>query len=228
MIKRLKIKQPKPFRYFKSDFLERFTHVRLWHIWVTWGPILILTTLASFYLGGRNDVSIFKVIVIAIPVMAAGFVRWTILEYFLHRFVFHYDGASQILKKLAWFAHGTHHAQAMLNTRLVMPVIASLTIGGFIAMLDWVVFGLILGIGWVGCAFFAGLVLGYLFYDTVHWSVHFFETDWPWYRTLRRNHMRHHRFPQKRFGVSNIFWDRVFGTHPSLEEEKALQKSPVH
>lgn len=225
MIKRLNIKQPKPLQYFKKDtFLEKFTHIKLWHIWALWGPISLIAILSIFYLGGLSQVPMPRLVLTAFGLILAGFIRWTLLEYIVHRFVFHYDGPSKFGRKLAWYSHGIHHAQATLNTRLVIPPIVSLVLGLIIGIFDWLVFAVIANASWMGCALFAGTALGYLFYDTMHWSVHYFDTDWKWYRNLRKNHMRHHTNADKRFGVSNTLWDHVFGTYPKPGDEKAGTK----
>lgn len=221
MIRKLRIKQPIPLRYFKSDFLERFTHVKLWHIWIVWGPIAISATYLGIYYGGRSGVLLPKILLLTAIMLLAGVLQWTLIEYVLHRFLFHYEGSSSIRKKITWYVHGIHHAQAMLSTRLVMPPVASIIFGLIIALPIWVIFGLIANAGWLGFLFFAGIAYGYLFYDTIHWTVHFYDIDWKWYRNLRRNHMRHHLVSTWRFGVTNTFWDRIFRTHPSEEEEKS-------
>ncbi len=228
MIRRLNIKQPKPLRYFQSDFLERFTHIKLWHVWAVWGPITVITTFACFYQGGKAGIPILKLLLFAPLWYLSGIFSWTLIEYFLHRFIFHYEGESDLRHKIAWYSHGIHHAQAMLNTRLVVPVIASLSIGLILILPIWIVFGLIADAGWAGFAYYAGITSGYLIYDTLHWCVHFFDTDWKWYRNLRKNHMRHHRFPHKRFGVSNTLWDHVFRTHPAPEEEMPSSKKKTN
>ncbi len=60
----------------------------------------------------------------------------------------------------------------------------------------------------------AGLMLGYLWYASVHHLVH----HWPirqgtlLYRLKRRHALHHHARQPCNFGVSTAFWDRVFGT----------------
>jgi len=46
-----------------------------------------------------------------------------------------------------------------------------------------------------------------------HYSIHHFDLRSNYLKMLRKNHMQHHwKTPDKRFGVTNIFWDLVFGT----------------
>src|SRR5215510_9962524 len=41
--------------------------------------------------------------------LAAGFLSWGLIEYVLHRFIFHYDSRSRIGRKLLYHAHISHH-----------------------------------------------------------------------------------------------------------------------
>ncbi len=229
MIRWLNVRQPEPERYFKSDFLERFTFFRLSTVWMIWLPIILLSLFGSFYSAGKISTEaagghFFLLVLGVLFWLALGVLRWTLMEYFLHRFPFHYDGGSEFWRKISWYIHGIHHKQAMLSTRLVMPPPFSLSVGVLVALLDWSLMGLIFKLSWAGLALYAGTALGYLVYDTLHWSMHFIDTDWPWYRKLRSHHMRHHRFPQKRFGVSNTLWDHVFRTYPQTQQEESRQE----
>ncbi len=226
MLKWLNIKQPEPLRYFRSDFLERFTFFRLRTIWLIWAPIATIALFASFFAGGRSMESsgFLTVLATVLATVLLGLLRWTLLEYFLHRFLFHYDGPNELRRKISWYVHGIHHDQAMLSSRLVAPPPFSLGIGLIIGLLDWLILGLLFRVGWIGLAFFSGTAYGYLIYDTLHWSVHFIDSDWPWYRKLRRHHMRHHRSHHERFGVSNTLWDHVFRTYPKSNTSNTEKK----
>ena len=68
---------------------------------------------------------------------------------------------------------------------------------------------------------FAGLLLGYLYYDYVHFATHHVKPPRAaWLSPIanlmkeqRRRHMKHHfQDHTKGFGVSMPLWDRVFGT----------------
>ena len=218
MIRRLQ--QPKSARY--CDLLERFTFSRLRAVWMVWLPIALLTLFGSFYTSGRAFGASGSFTALAtILFCALGAVRWSLIEYFLHRYPFHYSGPSEWCKKFSYYVHGIHHRQAMLRERLVVPApwSFSLSLGSVIALLDWLLFGLLFRSGWVGLALYSGTALGYLSYDTIHWSVHSIDTDWKWYKKLRSHHMRHHRFPDSRFGVSSTLWDHIFGTYPPKDSK---------
>ncbi len=60
---------------------------------------------------------------------------------------------------------------------------------------------------------FAGFVVGYLVYDTVHYAVHHPGLPTTWGRFLKRRHVRHHFVDADRdYGVSSPLWDWVLGT----------------
>ena len=58
---------------------------------------------------------------IALAWVAAGYVFWTLLEYWLHRVVFHFEPADGLGARLHWIIHGVHHDHPNDPMRLVMP-----------------------------------------------------------------------------------------------------------
>jgi sterol desaturase/sphingolipid hydroxylase (fatty acid hydroxylase superfamily) len=50
-------------------------------------------------------------------------------------------------------------------------------------------------------------------YDMTHFYIHHYTPRSAYGRRLKKHHMLHHfKDPSRRFGVSNMFWDGVFGT----------------
>ena len=82
----------------------------------------------------------------------------------------------------------------------------------------------------VGEPFFAGFVVGYLFYDGTHYSVHHFVPTTRWGKFLRRHHMTHHYADHDGgFGVSSPLWDLVFRTMPAKRSSGwALRAGALH
>ena len=67
---------------------------------------------------------------------------------------------------------------------------------------------------------YAGYAAGYILYDMTHYAMHYIKVPWRYFALIRNSHMRHHgQAPDMRFGVTNLVWDRVFGTLP--EESKS-------
>ena len=92
----------------------------------------------------------------------------------------------------------------------------------YVIFLFWVVFDVIIGSRVWMRGSFSGFIFGYLWYDVGHYAFHHFNIKSGYLKYVRKQHMRHHgSTPDKRFGVSNPFWDFVFGTMPKEEKKKA-------
>ena len=198
-------------RLFKSDFLEFFTHISPITVIVIWLPF-------SAYMLGRG---IFERPVGAslwfIPVaFLIGIFLWTLSEYLLHRFVFHFRPRNPTQEKIIYLFHGIHHHQPQCKTRLVMPPVVSIPLAvGFYGLFS-VLLGTLLGIPHWITPMVAGFSIGYLTYDLTHYADHHFKMTLPWARYLKRYHLKHHyKTPDARFGVSSPLWDIVFGTKPA-------------
>lgn len=146
-----------------------------------------------------------------------GLFVWTFTEYTLHRFIFHYNATSNFGKKLHFMFHGVHHDYPRDSRRLVMPPSVSIPL----ALLFYFLFKAILG-DILLAPFFAGFILGYLFYDITHYAIHHFNMKNRFWLAIKNHHMLHHyKHSDKGFGVSQPAWDYVFGTtFPETTEEK--------
>jgi sterol desaturase/sphingolipid hydroxylase (fatty acid hydroxylase superfamily) len=140
--------------------------------------------------------------------LAAGYLFWTLTEYWLHRLVFHFEPERGIGARLHWIIHGVHHDHPNDPLRLVMPPSVSVPLA---ALFVWA-FYLVLGSP-AFLPFGAGFLSGYLFYDMLHYHVHHHRPRTALGKRLRELHMRHHFQNHERgYGVSAPFWDYVFGT----------------
>lgn len=131
----------------------------------------------------------------------AGFVAWTLVEYWLHRLLFH--GALRAVARM----HGVHHSDPA--GWIGVPLWYSL---GFFVAGGVPIVGLF---GWSdGIASVVGLLLGYLLYICVHDAAHHPSSYLHrWFPQLRLNHLRHHyQDGAAGFGVTTDAWDRLFGT----------------
>ena len=74
-----------------------------------------------------------------------------------------------------------------------------------------------------GSAIFAGLLLGYLVFITVHYAVHRW-TIGPnsWLYSTKIRHLTHHQLENCNFGVTTIFWDIIFRTNAKIIGERKL------
>jgi sterol desaturase/sphingolipid hydroxylase (fatty acid hydroxylase superfamily) len=201
-----------PVRLFQSDFLEFFTHITPPLVLIIWVPVVILCLYVAIqaYTRGAATTPIY------IPVgFVVGLFLWTLAEYTIHRFVFHFRPRAPWQERITYLFHGIHHYQPQCKTRLLMPPAASIPL----ALLFWAAFYVVLGalLGnpqWVAPTF-AGFIVGYLVYDMIHYATHHIPMREGVWKYLKRHHMRHHfKTPDRRYGVSSPMWDYVFGTQP--------------
>jgi dihydroceramide fatty acyl 2-hydroxylase len=185
-------------RMFASDFLERFSRAHPLTPLVVYLPVVAM----SITLALRREAASYA----ALGVLA-GYVLWTVSEYWLHRTLFHLKVIGPRTARVAFLVHGVHHDNPWDETRLVMPAGASLCL----CALTYAAFRLALGPSlW---APFAGFVFGYVVYDEVHWYLHVGRPKSRFGRWLRREHLTHHfKDPASRFGVSCPWLDYLFGS----------------
>ena len=187
---------------FESPLLDRFTRV---HPSVP--PIIFIPIIAYMLIEGFGRFGPLQ----AVLLLVAGYVFWTLFEYWLHRVVFHFEPYnSAVGMRLHWMIHGVHHDHPNDPLRLVMPPSVSLPLGALVLGAFWLVLGydamLVFG---------GGFLAGYLAYDMLHYHVHHHKPRTALGHKLRELHMRHHfQDDETGFGVSAPYWDRVFGTSP--------------
>mgnify|MGYP000864712705 CR=1 FL=1 len=200
-----------PIRLFDSDVLEFFTHIHPAVVVALWLPV------GAFFLVRAALDPRLGPIGLAVGAIA-GLGIWTLAEYTLHRFVFHFRPRTPRQERLAFLFHGVHHAQPRCKTRLVMPPAVSIPLAlVFYGVYAGVVGGLLRAPEWVA-PLFGGFVFGYLMYDTTHYATHHFPMQRGYFKMVRRHHMLHHaKTPNRRFGVSSPLWDWVFRTEPAPE-----------
>jgi sterol desaturase/sphingolipid hydroxylase (fatty acid hydroxylase superfamily) len=133
-----------------------------------------------------------------------GFLSWTLLEYLLHRFVFH----QRVLGARPAREHLAHHAEvdwfAPWRSKLAMAVVALSALTAVLAPM--------IGLGGA-LAHAVGVVGGWLIYEAIHRSIHVRPPKTAYGRWACRHHLYHHFMnPKANHGVSSPFWDVVFGT----------------
>ena len=201
-------------RLFKSDFLERFTHSHPIVPLLIWTPVIGFLIYRSFAVH-QNSVLEF---------LAYGFLGlfvWSLAEYVLHRFVFHYPAKSKFGLRMVYLVHGLHHEDPLDKTRLVMPPLPAAI---YSAML-FPIFRAVIGAAYAE-AFIACFLVGYLCYDYIHYYVHHFTPKFALGKYLKRYHLQHHYSNyDSKWGVSNPLWDYVFGTVENRASEKSTTKN---
>ena len=193
-------------RMFESDWLEFFSHVH------PATPVILYTPLILYFLYAAFAQKRLSILAIA-GLFAAGVLIWTLLEYIIHRWLFHYEPKTCFGKALHFMVHGVHHDYPNDATRLVMPPILSIPL----AVVFYVLFTLLFGN--VAPAISAGFAFGYVCYDSIHYMTHHFALKRAPLRWLKQYHLRHHyRDDHAGFGVSSPLWDYVFRTTRQPDE----------
>lgn len=188
-------------RMFESDFVDFFSRVPWWVV-----PAIYVPVVAGLFAWGVAGAGVAPAP--AVGIAAVGFFVWTLVEYWLHRTLFHWVPATSWGPRMHFLLHGVHHDWVDDRYRLVMPPAASLALGVIFFAMWWA----ILGPAWV-YPFFAGHVAGYLVYDMTHYAVHHFKWRGKVFVRLRAHHMNHHHNKEgRKFGVSTTLWDHVFRT----------------
>jgi hypothetical protein len=208
-------------RMFGSELFERLSHVHPAIPHVLYVPVITVMLIQAVRAGQSP--------LLIAGLLAGGAMVWSLLEYVIHRFVFHppqwiEDETRAITASLAtgqavipalpswrhkfyFLVHGVHHDYPNDSGRLVMPPSVSIPLAViFFFLFQWL-------LGPLTPAAFAGLVGGYLAYDTTHYLTHHSPGKTALGRYQKKRHFRHHYYDSTRnFGVSSPLWDLIWGT----------------
>lgn len=202
---------------FKNPFLEYFSHIHPITPVIVYVPVI----LACAYFGYQRVPFVSGTLF-----FLAGILLWTLTEYIIHRWVFHYEPKTEIGKKIHFLVHGIHHDYPRDATRLVMPLLVSVPLATFFFYLFMLAFGSYY------LLVFSGFVLGYVSYDSIHYATHHINLKGKIGGFLRAYHLRHHYEDEHTaYGVSTPLWDYIFRSIPSymlnLKEVPDIEVTPV-
>ncbi len=144
-------------RMFRSNFLEKFSRI---HYTV---PLYIFIPVILFFLY-RSIFEFGLPVLRIIGLIPVGIFIWTLTEYILHRFVFHWMPPGKLGERLHFVFHGVHHDYPSDSKRLVMVPVGSIPL----ATLFYFRFYGLLGEQNVAPFFFWASFVGYLFYEISH------------------------------------------------------------
>lgn len=187
---------------FGSPYLEVFTKTAWYVIPVVWLPFMsYITYLSSEVLGPLEIVICFVL----------GLVNWSLLEYFIHRFVFHVDSLlpdNSIALTAHFLLHGIHHFLPMDGLRLVMPPALAVVLAYPIFMMYTAFIPHHYGLAVAG-----GTFMGYILYDLTHYYLHHGKPFGEHLKEMKTYHLDHHyKESNLGFGITSKIWDKVFGT----------------
>lgn len=189
-------------RMFNNSFLHQLSFVHYTTPLIIFVPVVLYCLYQSIFV---YELSIFYIIGLYI----GGLCFWTLTEYILHRFIFHYEPPTAFGKRIHFITHGVHHEYPNDSRRLVMPPALSIPL----ASAFYFLFVYIFDSKATTAPFFAGFINGYLLYDMLHYALHHLKSNNAIFLDLKQHHMWHHfKDSHNGFGVSSKFWDIVFRT----------------
>ncbi len=198
--------KPGKARMFKNPVLEALSKTNPMQNIIVYGLVIAAFIYVSLFV---KNISLLSFLALFI----GAFLFWTFAEYMLHRYLFHWVTDSAWSQRFHFIMHGAHHEYPKDEERLLMPPAPGLVLGAILFGIFYLLF-LLIGKAELSWAFFPGFFLGYLTYSFVHRATHVYKPP-NFLKPLWAHHSLHHyKYPDKAFGVSNRFWDRVFGTMP--------------
>lgn len=202
---------------FKNPLMNALSKVH-WSV-----PLFIFIPTISFllYLGFTSStLSIINIV----GLYVLGIAVWTLTEYALHRFVFHFHPTSEFGKKIHFIFHGIHHDYPCDRLRLVMPPSVSIPLAtAFFLFFNF------LFVGDTIFPFFGGFLTGYLVYDMFHYMIHHVQIKGRLWNALKTHHLKHHYVDDERgFGVSSKLWDLIIRTDFKEEKKSKSPSEKIH
>jgi len=189
---------PDRIRLFQSDLLERTTVITPRAFAAVWTCVLAFVAYVAW---GTASIGA------SVGLLLAGLVVWSLFEYVMHRFRFHFEMGSGIGRYVIFVTHGNHHVEPGDPHRNMMPPIVSVPWSAAIWGL------MLLALGEAGSWLFLGFAMGYVIYDSVHYACHQLPMRGPVLGRMRKHHIRHHYAKRDgNYAITAIFWDRLFGT----------------
>ena len=204
----------RPLKLFDNPILESFTRTHWYMVPIVWIHMMFYMSWLSCT---QRQPSLFPGTTINDPIsfplfialFSVGLFVWTLIEYCLHRFVFHLVPKHHLAIAFHFMIHGQHHKVPFDTERLVFPPLPAglIMVPIFVALL--IVFPLS-----YSRALYAGGLLGYVFYDLTHYFIHHASPKpQSYFGRLKSYHAAHHfTAPSMGFGVSCKLWDYPFKT----------------
>ncbi|KAI8075251.1 hypothetical protein BC940DRAFT_230200 [Gongronella butleri] len=193
---------PEPAQFFGHALLEPLSKTVWYVIPLVWGPFV------AFQLYQAHSALPTPLIA---PLFVLGIVIWTLLEYGLHRFLFHVDDHlpdAQWAFLLHFTLHGFHHFLPMDRLRLVVPPALFIVLASPFIKLAHALFP-----PWIAHTIIAGAIFGYILYDMTHYYLHHARVIAFHFKEMKKYHLAHHwKDFEAGYGITSKFWDHVFGT----------------
>ncbi|KAI8148229.1 hypothetical protein BJV82DRAFT_591353 [Fennellomyces sp. T-0311] len=191
-----------PAQFFGHPLLEPLSKTAWYVVPIIWLPVVGYSMKLSLDYGMPLG---------SVLSFALGVVIWSLLEYGLHRFLFHVDEwlpDHQLAFTLHFTLHGFHHYLPMDRLRLVMPPALNVLISYPLTRLGHALFPPMMAYGVI-----AGGYFGYILYDCVHYYLHHAKVFEFHFKEMKKYHMAHHyKDFELGYGITSKVWDYIFGT----------------
>lgn len=147
-----------------GNFLEPLSKSAWYLVPSIWLPLVAYGTMVGFTgLGNSMTASLYWI---------GGFCLWTLIEYSMHRYLYHIDHwlpDNRVSLMLHFLLHGIHHYLPMDKYRLVTPPALFV----FLATPFWKLSHAVFFYNWFAAVtVFCGGVFGYICYDMTHYFIH--------------------------------------------------------
>ena len=185
--------------------------------WKQFTPFFFYTLLA-LGLGVAATISETRSLTSILFLCFAGILTWGLIEYGLHRLVFHFEARSEKGRSFVYAMHLSHHANPKTMDDLFTGLRLSLPIALCYCLLAWALMR-----SWQAMVYlFLGLMIGYFSYEFLHFQAHHRAPRLRVLRYLKKYHLlHHHKTPTLRFGVTSPVFDYLFGTFQSPHQNRS-------
>jgi 4-hydroxysphinganine ceramide fatty acyl 2-hydroxylase len=201
-MKNFKIDNKGTVKLFSNKILERLSRTNFLFPVIVFAALSALFLVLSFFDNGIN----FRYALWLFPL---GWLSFTLVEYLIHRFLFHFHATTEKELDLQYKIHGVHHEFPRDKDRLVMPPVISV----MLAFAFYYLFKLLMDD--YGKLFFSGFIGGYSVYLVIHYAVHALKPPKNFFKFFWKHHSLHHYDSvHSAFSVSLPLWDYLFNTLP--------------
>ena len=179
--------------------------------WKQFTPFYFYAVLSAS-LGAAAMISETRSITSILFLFFTGALTWGLIEYCLHRLVFHFDAQSEKGRDFVYTMHLSHHENPKTMDDLFTSLRVSVPISLTYCALAWALTG-----SWQAMVYLLiGLTAGYFSYEFLHYQAHHCAPRLRVFRYLKKYHLlHHHQTSARRFGVTSPLFDYVFGTFQS-------------
>ncbi len=188
------------------------THPRLLRIFAARRPrVVVWSILPLLALNTYLFVSSFSAAEVVAYTLCflGGLLFWSLFEYVVHRWVYHIKIKNFRIK---WFLdachlhhHRDHEDHRTLNAGFALTYPMGIVI--------WLFVFLVSSTG-IACSFFFGTLIYYVFYEHVHYYIHYRPYNRGYIARIQKYHLHHHyKNWNVNFGNTIMLWDFIFSTY---------------